>query len=325
MKRLRERTRAFTLIELLVVVAIIALLISILLPTLSRAKEQARIGKCLANLRSITQSAVSYCMDKSNPVFAYNWDYQIDGYSPNFNLATEFIWGGGVPDTRQIEWDDTQGNANPCQYRTDTYVILPVDRPMNKYLDPEVTWSDPERIKGNNLRFLKPMDLPEYFECPSDCTAAVPMSGAADDPSDTDTPFQTWKWWGTSYPINWYWGYAYDSSGPPNWSCFASIINASMGRRLINSKNDTGAAEWIFFYENQFNFAAEGGVPHGYSDTGEAKLINGWHKQENMHAAAFLDGHASYDYFDTTYISGPGWTTWPNPPWSDFWRQYEDR
>ncbi|MCP4594459.1 MAG: type II secretion system protein [bacterium] len=57
---------AFTLVELLVVVSIIGLLVSILIPTLSKAREQARSIKCLANLHGFSVATMTYATDQND-------------------------------------------------------------------------------------------------------------------------------------------------------------------------------------------------------------------------------------------------------------------
>jgi len=63
--------RGFTLIELLVVVAIIALLISILLPSLTRAKEQAKLTVCQSNINHVGKVLITYLFDLNQlPVYS---------------------------------------------------------------------------------------------------------------------------------------------------------------------------------------------------------------------------------------------------------------
>jgi len=73
----RQRTprtpRGFTLVELLVVIGIIALLISILMPALGRARDQANRIKCMNNVRSIMQGIIMYTAENKQHLPYQNW------------------------------------------------------------------------------------------------------------------------------------------------------------------------------------------------------------------------------------------------------------
>jgi prepilin-type processing-associated H-X9-DG protein/prepilin-type N-terminal cleavage/methylation domain-containing protein len=122
----RERGQGFTLIELLVVVGIIALLLGILLPTFSNARESSRAVNCLSNLRQIVAAANAYVVTnegrypiaqwtstEGGRVLSYAWDLTTiteAGQPPR--VVPGLIWGGGADVARVQQCPSYDGRSN---------------------------------------------------------------------------------------------------------------------------------------------------------------------------------------------------------------------
>lgn len=346
MKRHRSSSRGFTLIELLVVVAIIALLISILLPSLQRAKEQARIAKCLSNLANFMRGAVTYEAEFGD----FGWGVKHGNQAPQdlppayrFAIYSEASWGGAIPDITQADWvasDADLPHHNYAVNQFDFYKVPPRLRPMNRYMAPSVTWDcepDPTPATPRTADNLLPSETPDSFKCPSDSHPYLPWVGESNELPDVETAYESWKYNGNSYMVNWYWPYYYQRSvngGPePGYGNFLDILGVyrkpvGLGKKMMKNKDGRFASEFCVFVEGNLDFALEAAKPPGYTGQpwdADGKQLMGWHRQFNKHIAGFLDGGARHQIMDTRFVFGQGWTIWPNKPWTGTWATYNDR
>ncbi|MDB5297757.1 MAG: hypothetical protein JWO31_3740 [Phycisphaerales bacterium] len=126
------RPRGFTLVELLVVIGIIALLISILLPAMSRAREEAKATQCLSNLRQLGMALQSYANDNKDKVPVGYWSGQPwNGYAlvaPGYKTYT--LMGLLV----ETGYTRAAPQAYYCPSQTDPRFMF--DTPENRWLDP---------------------------------------------------------------------------------------------------------------------------------------------------------------------------------------------
>jgi prepilin-type N-terminal cleavage/methylation domain-containing protein len=269
----RQLGRAFTLIELLVVVAIIALLISILLPTLRRAKDQAKKAVCLAHLHDIGSAAHQYASEDENnrampmsPIMVRAHDYWYR------RCAMWYSWGG-------------RGATQPCYFTpTSPKLINELNerpyygtrqRPLTVYIYPDI---EEGRSATGAMDSYVPSDAP-VFECPGDRGYPDLPQEVMDDAPAANAGNRMFDTVGNSYR--------------GSLACYLNLGNAQAfsvgiwGQRLDRLEN-TGQLLW-------------GGDPLFYGFIGsdssgplawpEVKRY-GWHGEFQVDNELYADGHA---------------------------------
>ncbi|MHB9137801.1 MAG: type II secretion system protein [Victivallaceae bacterium] len=96
-----SRKQVFTLIELLVVIAIIAILASMLLPALSKARDKAKQSTCINQLKQIGTAHLMYGNDFYDFISpfqegTYAYKQFVGEYESNGRLGTSAGWGGRI-------------------------------------------------------------------------------------------------------------------------------------------------------------------------------------------------------------------------------------
>lgn len=138
------RKRAFTLVELLVVIGIIALLISMLLPALNRARAQAMQVKCLANIRQIGMAQLAFANEHRNHV-------QLAGA-----ILTPAVTPQGLGDSEQKKY----------VYYTDGGQLrpLPIPAALGPYLGQQIDTASKATVEKDLERGI----VRDIFTCPGE-------------------------------------------------------------------------------------------------------------------------------------------------------------
>jgi len=139
-----SRRRAFTLVELLVVIGIIALLISMLLPALQKAREQANKVKCLSNMKQIGNAALLYAHDNKGAFPARYFVYATP-LKVGLDHTSTFGPGAGYGNYANANGPallvaEPQGHARSTYLKTNDVFFCPTDTVRAPFRDKVHGW-----------------------------------------------------------------------------------------------------------------------------------------------------------------------------------------
>ncbi len=292
----RSRKCGFTLIELLVVMSIIALLVSILLPGLSSARQMAKRAQCMSNLRQVAIAMSGYVIEYSSfPILLTQ-----SGSGIGWSTWTYGGWGGR---NRQYWQAQAGGMWNiPTEQRPlSAYMLLPPNA------DPGKESRGPDNVWGTaDDRYIEM----KMFECPNDYGSR--QGQFWDNALIQDASRMTgYDDVGTSYHMNMAWFFTYPMNDNVNWP-FRKRVEA--GQELWRRKLTQDASRFLTVYEDPFDRGINHGGTGSTPPTGS--LIMGFHRQYSKHVVGFLDGHVEYIRANTKKCREGHWTV------VDEWRSF---
>lgn len=174
----------FTLVELLVVIGIIGLLISILIPTLAKAREAARSVQCLSNIRQITNATIMFANDRGGwmPTCA---DKSIRRFDPPRNFPA--MADSDPQITSPADWIVWNRKLDPFSGRVVSVPVMNITySSLTKYLGATVVYTT-DQVEANRTN----EKLEAIFRCPSD--------NVASRSSEADTSHGSYRY---SYAMN---------------------------------------------------------------------------------------------------------------------------